>query len=98
VAIAIAGGIQPLVALVQSGTDDGKENAARALGSLALDNADNQVAIANAWGIEPLVALLLVRSGTNDRGKTMAAKALGSLAHDNPDIQVRKASSTRPCV
>ena len=85
-AIAAAGGIPPLVALVRDGDAGGKEQAAGALRSLAV-NADNQVAIARAGGIEPLVAL--ARSGT-DGQKEHAAAALRNLAvnDDNQIIQL----------
>ena len=56
-AIAAAGGIPPLVALVRDGGTAGERKyAARALWHLA-ENADNKVAIAAAGGIPPLVAL-----------------------------------------
>jgi hypothetical protein len=70
------GSISTLIKFVTSGTDAGKEHAAGALRSLAV-NADNQIAIATKGGIEPLIAL--VTSGT-DAGKEYAATALRSLA------------------
>ena len=75
-AIARAGGIAPLVALVHSGTKAQKEKAAGALAMLASGNADNKLAILKAGGGEPLVALL--RSGTKAQ-KEMAAAALRKL-------------------
>jgi vacuolar protein 8 len=75
-AIAEACGIEPLIALVRSGTDSQKEYAACALICLAC-NAENKKAIAEAGGIEPLIAL--VRSGT-DNLKDNAASALKCLA------------------
>ena len=94
-AIARAGGIEPLVALVRSGTDRQKEAAAWALGNLAM-NTDNQAAIARAGGIEPLVAL--VRIGT-ERQKNAAAETLGNLAM-NTDNQaaVARAGGIEPLV
>ena len=56
-AIARAGAIEPLVALVSGGNAGTQEAAAAALHWLAF-GADNQVAIARAGAIEPLVALL----------------------------------------
>ena len=56
-AIARAGAIEPLVALVSGGNAGAQEAAAAALHWLAF-GADNQVAIARAGAIEPLVALL----------------------------------------
>ena len=47
IAIAKAGGIPPLVALIRDGNDAQKESAAAALSNLA-GNADNQIAIAQA--------------------------------------------------
>ena len=54
VLIAEAGGIMPLVALLSSGTTHARENSAGALWHLALDPS-NQLAIARANGISPLV-------------------------------------------
>ena len=51
-----AGGIELLLALVRGGSEAQKEEAAGALMNLAA-NAENQVAIARAGGIEPLLAL-----------------------------------------
>jgi hypothetical protein len=48
--IAQAGAIAPLMTLVQSGTAGQKEYAAGALKSLAYNNAENKVLIAQASG------------------------------------------------
>jgi len=57
-AIATAGAIEPLVALVRRGTDDAKEMAARALLCLLLNNPDNQVAMLGLnTDIYPLIKL-----------------------------------------
>eukprot|EP00900_Chrysochromulina_parva_P027429 jgi/Chrpa1/931/Chrysochromulina_OHIO_Genome00013918-RA len=77
------GSISTLIKFVKSGTDAGKERAAVALSSLAV-NADNQIAIATKGGIEPLVTL--VKSGT-DAGREQAAGALWYLAR-NADNQI----------
>ena len=77
------GSISTLIALVKSGTEAGKEKAAGALESLAV-NADNKIAIATKGGLEPLIAL--VKSGT-EAGKENAAGALWNLAF-NADNQI----------
>ena len=74
----LPGGIAPLIALVERGTDDQKERAARALANLALDDG-NRVAIVQAGGVPALIAL--VERGT-DGQKEWAAQALGNLAID----------------
>ena len=80
-AIAAAGGIPSLVALVRDGTtDEQEENAAFALSRLAYGNDANKAAIAAAGGIPPLVAL--VRDGT-EKQKNEAANALANLAGNN---------------
>ena len=87
-----------LVALARGGTDKQKEQAARALMSLAsnmaYNNADNKVrlkvAVAKAGGIAPLVAL--ARGGTTDAQKGEATYALGCLA-ENADIKVAMANA-----
>ena len=72
VAIAQAGGVAPLVALVRDGTSAQKTAAAGALRNLAA-NADNQLAISQAGGIKPLLAL--ARDGTDEQ-RALAAAAL----------------------
>ena len=79
VAIARAGGIVPLVALLTAQDPAAGAEAARALRSLAYNNAENQVLIAQAGAIAPLVTL--VQSGT-DRQKESAAGALWNLAYN----------------
>jgi vacuolar protein 8 len=76
VKIAEAGGIELLVALLRDGTQEGKEYAAMALGSVAYGNDANRVKIAEAGGIELLIVLL--RDGTEE-GKKYAAVALHFL-------------------
>ena len=76
-AIAAAGGIPPLVALVTSGPAGGQEEAAWALGNLAWNNTANRDAIREAGGIAPLVAL--VRNG-DWAGQEQAAATLAKLA------------------
>jgi len=84
-AIAAAGGIIPLVALVTTGAPLSKERAASALWHLSVD-AGNQLAIAKAGGIGPLVQLL--DDGT-EQAAVYAAEALDRLARNNADIQAQ---------
>ena len=69
------------MALVRDGIAEQKQFAAAALWALAA-NADNQIAIAQAGGIPPLV--VLVRDG-NDAQKSNAAGALQKLAESCAD-------------
>ena len=94
-AIAQAGGIAPLVALVQSGTDGQKDTAAGALWNLSFA-AGNKVAIAQAGGIAPLVTLL--QRGT-DGQKESAAGALATLAlHAENQVLIAQAGAIAPLV
>ena len=68
------------MALVRDGTAEQKQHAARALTSLAADDADHLVAIAAAGAIPPLVAL--VRDGTSSQ-KVSATMALRTLARND---------------
>ena len=61
---------------MRSGTDGQKQKAAFALGWLA-HNAENQMAIAAAGGVPPLVSLV---GGGTDGQKQQAAAALANLA------------------
>ncbi|CAE6950889.1 PUB4 [Symbiodinium natans] len=87
------GGIEPLVALLTAGSEKTKENAARALKSLAYGNADNKVRIAKAGAIEPLVAL--VHTGS-DEAKDYAKVALSNLAFQNEAIEKDIVTSRQP--
>ena len=93
-AITRAGGIEPLVALVRTGSTEAKHYAAHVLCILAqLNAANSQAAIASAGGIEPLVALL-------QAGVPMAASALGTLAQNNTDNQaaIVRAGAINPLI
>jgi len=79
---------QRIVELTKSGSPAAREDAAKALRSLAC-NDDNKVAIAEAGGIAPLVAL--ARDGT-DGQKEAAAAALRRLAF-NADNKVAIAAA-----
>ncbi|RLN13739.1 hypothetical protein BBJ28_00026396 [Nothophytophthora sp. Chile5] len=84
VAIAGAEGVEPMVALLRTGTEEQIHQAARALGYIA-DNKATCVEIAHDGGISPLVAL--VRTGTDEQ-KQWAAIALGNIAVNNDAISV----------
>jgi vacuolar protein 8 len=96
VAIARAGGIEPLVALLTAKDPAAGAEAARALRSLAI-NAENKVSIAQAGAIVALVTL--VKSGTDDQ-KEQAAGALRNLAVKNADNQekIAQAGAIAPLV
>jgi vacuolar protein 8 len=81
-ALAAAGALPPLVAMLGDGTAEERAAAAEALRKLARNDA-NKAAIAAAGAIEPLVAL--VRDG-DARGKAEAAGALWSLAYGDVAI------------
>jgi len=75
--VADAGGVHPLVALVNGGNADQKTRAAAALARLAWNNARNQKLVADAGGVPPLV--VLVRAGNSDQ-VLEAAAALSVLS------------------
>jgi len=86
--------IPMLIALLTSGTDEQKEDAA-ALGNIAL-NADNTIWIARHNGIAPLITL--VASGT-DMQKQSAAGALRNLsANDENDITIARGDGIAPLI
>ena len=80
VAIAQAGGIEPLVQLLHDGSAEAKAKAAKALGTISW-NADNRVLIAEASGIPALVELLRNQSEYYKIGGP--ALALHNLACNN---------------
>jgi hypothetical protein len=80
-AVAEAGGIPSLVQMAQSGSSACKENAARALHSLAFRNDANKLSIVGAGAISALVEL--VKFGTVVC-KENAAGALSSLRSTPP--------------
>ena len=79
------GGIEPLVALHEDRSEHAKEQGASALWSLATKSFDNQVRIASAGGIAPLVAVL----GLGSSAQELAGGALAALALDNLIIKLR---------
>ncbi|KAH8080412.1 serine/threonine kinase [Aureococcus anophagefferens] len=82
-----------LVALLRTGTDGAKEEAAGALWGLTT-NDDNELAIVKAGAVDPLVALL--RTGT-DGAKEAAAGALWGLAlNADNKIAIAKAGAADP--
>jgi len=96
ITIAKAGGIAPLVTIVQSGNARQKKEAAAALWNLAANNDNNKISIAKAGGIAPLVTL--VQSG-NDAQKEKAAGALWNLAVNNDNqISIAVAGGIAPLV
>jgi hypothetical protein len=96
VAIARAGGIVPLVALLTAQDPAAGAEAARALRSLAYNNVENQVLIAQAGAIAPLVTL--VQSGTAGQ-KEYAAAALRVLAANAENkVLIAQAGAIAPLV
>ena len=95
-AVALVGAIEPLVALLQSGSAEAQERAASALINLAA-SADNRETITQAGAIEPLVALL--RSGSA-LAQGPAAAALANLASGNAANQaaIARAGAIEPLV
>ena len=80
VAIAEAGAIQPLVAMLGSSAAEHQANAAGALAQLCHLNTENQAAVARTGAIAPLCTL--VREGALEV-KEQSAAALWSLSHEN---------------
>lgn len=83
--LAEAGGIQPLIALLSSGTAQARENATGALWHLALDTG-NQMQIAKFNGVPSLVTVL--DDGT-PKAHSLAADALARLAIDSAENQAQ---------
>ena len=79
-ALAEAGAIPPLVAMLGSPSSEMQANAANALAALSRHNADNQHAVARTGAIAPLCSL--VREGAPNV-KEQSAAAIWSLAADN---------------
>ena len=88
-AIAMAGGIPPLIAMVRSGSQSNKATAAQALASLSTDY-DNKIVIAASGGIPPLVELS--RSGSS-QGKEAATLALARITTGAENNQVAVATA-----
>ena len=80
IALAEAGAIPPLVAMLGSPNAEMQAHAAGALAALSTDNADNQAAIARTGAVAPLCAL--VREG-GLKGKEQSALALWALSTDS---------------
>lgn len=87
VAIAKAGGVAPLVSLLGYGGTYAQEQAAGALASIALDNPDNEGAIAE------MVVGLLDDRGDDLETSAKAARAISRLARSHPSNQVALAKA-----
>ncbi|GLC57930.1 hypothetical protein PLESTB_001290900 [Pleodorina starrii] len=91
-AIANAGGIPPLVRLLDSWNTDVQEQAARALAALADKYEASMVLIAKAGGIPPLVKLL---DSSNTGVQQWAARALANLSENDANrVAIDKAVET----
>ena len=83
-----AGGIAPLLALLNGLDIEAQVQAAAALAEMARDNAETQAAIAKAGGIPPLLGLLASRSGPlAGAAQSKAMAALAQLARHNDKNQ-----------
>ena len=89
VALAAAGALPPLVAMLGDGTAEERAAAAEALGKLARNEA-NKAAMAAAGAVEALVAL--VRDG-DAQGKANAAGALWTMAAGDVAIKAAMAAA-----
>ena len=96
-AIAAAGGIAPLLSLLNGRDTNAQVQAAFALSEMARDNESTQRMVAKAGGIGPLLALLASRSGAA-QSKGMAA--LAQLARGNVDNQdaIARMGGVKPLV
>ncbi|CAG9463857.1 unnamed protein product [Pedinophyceae sp. YPF-701] len=84
--IALADAIEPLVDMLMTGSEEGKEISATALKNLA-GTTDNVRRIINAGAIEPMVTMLHSPK-THDDGRTAAAGAIGFLATNSKATQI----------
>ena len=93
--IAKAGDPEKLVALLETSVPDAKEYAVWSL-SLSI-NAENQAAVAEAGGVQPLIDMLF-DSRTNIQEET--AQAIAKLAHDNDEtrVAVTKQGGVKPLI
>ena len=80
--IAAQGGVLPLVRLVESGSAGSQQQAASCLSELALVPKNRNI-VANAHGIQPIIALLC--SPTSGTPET-AARVLARLSHEDPSV------------
>ena len=92
-----AGGIAPLLALLNGLDADAQVQAAAALSEMARDNLVVQAAIAKAGGIGPLLSLLGSRSSP---AQSMGMAALAALARNNRENQdaIAKQGGIKPLV
>lgn len=84
-AIAKAGGLPPLLALVESRHLSAQRSSVHALAMMSLNCTDNQHAIAHMGGIMPLV--LLCEQSVPPVVQAQAVLALAELSRHNPDNQ-----------
>ena len=86
-----AGALKPLIAIVNTGSQEGQEHAARALVKLCID-IDHLKTLTELGGVPAFVALLV--SG-NDQAKEHAAGALSNLAANDYNRMMIRESGVR---
>merc|ERR1712157_527630 len=95
-AIMAAGAVQPLVALLRSGTEKQRESAVFALHALSMMDG-TEAAIAGGGAISALMALLGTGNGAGtEEARIYAAGTLGNLAFDNATGQMIATSGAIP--
>ena len=98
-----AGGIQPLLNLLEGNSNRAKENSASAITHLCATR-DNQDAIAEAGGVPLLVSVLAASSASKETSSIMlcslAAKAVWQLAkdHESNQLLIAEAGAITPLV
>eukprot|EP00746_Dinoflagellata_sp_MGD_P032381 gnl/MRDRNA2_/MRDRNA2_17704_c0_seq1.p1 gnl/MRDRNA2_/MRDRNA2_17704_c0~~gnl/MRDRNA2_/MRDRNA2_17704_c0_seq1.p1 ORF type:complete len:154 (+),score=16.83 gnl/MRDRNA2_/MRDRNA2_17704_c0_seq1:81-542(+) len=86
--------IPPLVTLLRSSNDQVRTYAARVVGDITKDSAENQVKVAKAGAIPLLVALL---SSSNRHDQTSAARALANIGNNTENqVYMAKAAVIQP--
>ena len=95
-AIAKAGGIAPLVALLSSESEVTAEYAAAALRSLARDHTENQMILARAGAIGPLAELLGSDSAATQVRQFFTSSSLLSLLSSRVRVDVQYVSRAPP--
>lgn len=97
-AIADAGGIAPLLALLNGRNLEAQIQAAVALAEMARDNHDTQDAIANAGGTGPILALLSSRSSVAQSKGMVALAHLARQNKENQDLIATDMGGIKPLI
>jgi hypothetical protein len=91
--VAKAGGLRPLIAMMEGRNAQAQARAASAIAQVAVQNPDNQETIYRLGGLPPMISLLGREQSAEVQ--TMGALAVASTCHDHEENRTPQPTPTR---